>query len=108
MKAIPIRFIILLSGIIVMTAGCSDGDRLVGDYTAFHPGKDEVEVYLSLKADGRGSWVFEGEEALFNWEVKNDEIWLHTPSGGLIVGDINSNALHIVLPGVGGFTFTKQ
>ncbi len=58
-------------------------------------------------ANGQGSWSIEEDNASFKWEIRENEIWLHTKSGGLIVGRIVGEAIVINLPGVGEYYFKK-
>jgi len=88
------------------TAGCADSARMEGMYQS---GADaRVDVLLELKPDGRGSWQTSMDTVTFRWKVRGREIWFHTQTGGVMVGDVlDSTHLKMDLPGVGVITFER-
>ena len=89
-------FLVVLVGLIVaLTFSCYQGERYVGIYqSAEHP-----EIYIELKENGLGVWRQIDDEASFRWDVRDNEIRLHTKSGGVIIGKIKGDTLNIALPG---------
>ena len=93
----------------VLGASCrSDPGGLAGKYGASDPGGTGATVLLELRNDGRGSWRMGSDDFSFTWEVRGDELWLHTKSGGVIAGKVRSDhSIRISLPEVGAFHFQK-
>jgi hypothetical protein len=96
-KAFFLLFVALMS----CSVACAREDKYIGVYKSLSnspPGYPEV--YLELKKGGEGLRRV-GEETLpFRWDVKGDEIRIHTRSGGIIVGQLQENdTLVIKLPG---------
>lgn len=90
-----------LAGLLLTLAfSCERADRYVGMYLA--DGKslpEQTETYIELQEHGVGVWRVLDDEASFRWDVRDDEIRLHTKSGGVIVGKIQGDILEIALPG---------
>ena len=57
--------------------------------------------------NGQGSWSIEEDNVSFKWEIRENEIWLHTKSGGVIVGKIVGETIEINLPAAGEYYFKK-
>lgn len=87
--------------------GCADSAHMEGVYQS---GADaRVEVLLELKPEGRGSWQTDMDMVTFRWKVRGREIWFHTQTGGVMVGDIlDPTHLKMDLPGVGVITFERS
>lgn len=100
----------------VLTAACGKtGDAdLAGKYEAVNIGlkgaKKPVNVSMELKPDHKGQWTVEADTAEFRWEIQEGKIWIHTLSGGVIVGDMEKNGFRIRLPGAetGFFARVKE
>lgn len=92
---------------LTLLAGCdSASSGLDGKYTA--QGQDGKPMTLLLKTDFTGSWETATDAVALRWEVKDDELWLHAKSGGLLRGRIDGRILHVALPGEGEFTFRRE
>jgi hypothetical protein len=90
-------------------ASCQEPQYLTGKYGAVDATGNGAQVILTLKGDGKGSWKAHQEEVPFQWETKQKEVWLHSRSGGVIVGKIREDySVDILLPGVGDFHFVKM
>ena len=93
---------------LVLMVSCEDRGKLVGKYQADNnENRQSVTIFLELLANGQGSWSIEEDNASFKWEIREDAIWLHTRSGGVIVGKIVEETIEIHLPGVGEYYFKK-
>ncbi|MBN1930971.1 MAG: hypothetical protein JW786_05095 [Desulfobacterales bacterium] len=95
--------IFLLSSIItfLIIVSCQPGRNIAGKYQEENPLDQDVLVVLSLTSDGKGSWSVDDETVSFKWKVHDDEIWLHTPSGGVIVGKLlQTDSIIVTLPGI--------
>jgi hypothetical protein len=57
------------------------------------------ETCIELKKNGVGVWRVLDDEASFRWDAKDNEIRLHTKTGGVIIGKIQGDTLEIALPG---------
>lgn len=87
---------------------CEQSLHLAGQYEAIIPFDQDSVVTLILKADGKGSWNM-AEAVPFQWEARGGKVWLHTKSGGLIVGMLTeTRTIEINLPGVGVLMFKKR
>ena len=47
------------------------------------------------------------EEVTFSWDVKGNELRLHTKNGGVIVGSLDNRIIHVTLPGSKELLFRK-
>ena len=93
---------------LVLMVSCEGRGKLVGKYRAdTNENRQSVTIFLELLANGQGSWSIEEDNASFKWEIREDAIWLHTRSGGVIVGKIVGETIEIHLPGVGEYYFKK-
>jgi hypothetical protein len=93
---------------LMLTVSCKDSGVLVGKYLAENERDQRSSaVLLELGTNGEGSWAIEEDNAFFKWEVRTNEVWLHTDSGGVIVGRIVGDTIEISLPGVGDNSFRK-
>jgi hypothetical protein len=94
---------------LILTFSCSkDRNRLAGRYVAEdNKGKQLQTVLLELKSNGEGSWATEEDNISFRWEIKGEEILVHTKSGGVIIGNIVGETIKINLPGVSMHSFKK-
>lgn len=93
---------------LVFTGACENREHLVGKYqTAIDVNGESQTILLELMANGQGSWSGQEDNITFKWESKEDEIWLHTKSGGLIVAKIVGENIEIDLAGAGLYRFKK-
>jgi hypothetical protein len=91
-----------------LTTGCEERGRLSGRYVAdIDENRLSPTISLELMDNGQGSWSTEEDNVSFKWEIRENEIWLHTKSGGVIVGKIVGETIEINLPGVGEYYFEK-
>ena len=91
-----------------LTTGCEERGRLSGRYVAdIDENRLSPTISLELMDNGQGSWSTEEDSVSFKWEIRESEIWLHTKSGGVIVGKIVGETIEINLPGVGEYYFEK-
>ncbi|MDQ1333840.1 MAG: hypothetical protein QG552_790 [Thermodesulfobacteriota bacterium] len=106
----PIGPLILCLVVVPLLAGCQqDKKDIEGRYTARSSiARQTVSIVLELQSGGRGSWSIEEDRLPFTWQVKGNELWLHTRTGGIIVGQISGETLDLKLPGVGSFSFTRR
>ena len=104
------RRILLLGAMIwaaAFCAACSDVSHLEGKYQSL-PTADRF-VLLELQPNGQGTWETDFDVVTFRWKVRNQEIWLHTRTGGVIVGTIvDKDQLKVEIPGVGRIDLTRQ
>lgn len=85
---------------------CADPAKLEGKYQS--SAGSELFVLMELKPSGQGTWETDMDMVSFRWKQRGQEIWLHTRTGGVIVGDIeNSDHLRMEIPGIGLITFEK-
>ena len=79
---------------------CLQEDIYEGVYKA-KGGKSEkyCNSQIELKEKGVAVWRVPDDEVTFRWNIKDNEIWLSTKSGGIIIGRIQDNTIQIKLPG---------
>jgi hypothetical protein len=103
----PIRLRLLFLLLILVTA-CGSKAEVAGTYQT--EGKNlpgEAATVLELKANGDGAWKSSGEEIPFSWYIKGAELRINTKGGGVIVGDMERDTIHLTLPGSKPMTFRK-
>jgi len=106
---LPERFLMMvLVFSLLLAMSCQDRGRLSGRYAAGgDENQDSLTISLELMANGQGSWSIEEDNVSFKWEIRENEIWLHTKSGGVIVGKIVGETIEINLPAAGEYYFKK-
>jgi hypothetical protein len=103
------RFPRLLIPILLLAtiASCRPGSELIGTYHANDPSTGAV-LQLVLNAEGKGHWIVSRENIAFSWEARGNEVWLHSRTGGVVVGRIEKHdCIDVALPGVGRFRFER-
>jgi len=100
---------------LMLLLSCESRDKYAGVYKA--AGKDsclQEEMILELKGNGDGLWRIASDEAVgtftevpFVWYIKQRELRVNTKGGGVIVGEIENDAIHMTLPGAKKMTFRK-
>jgi hypothetical protein len=99
---------LILFLILILVASCGAKDQLVGSYRAEE--KDlsgQVETMIELKPNGEGTWKSGSEEIPFSWYLKGPELRINTKEGGVIVGGLEKDTIHMTLPGDKKMTFRK-
>jgi len=94
--------------LLILAAACGSKDEVAGSYQA--AGKEmpgQVATVLELKANGDGAWKSGGEEIPFSWHLKGRELRINTKGGGVIVGDLEKDTVHLTLPGKEKMIFRK-
>ena len=89
-----ITFVLFLS---IFIFSCAQKDNYTGTYVPPEALSEHTETSIELKENGIGIWRIRNDEVSFRWDVRGEEIRLHTKSGGIIVGKIQGNTLEIVL-----------
>ncbi len=94
--------------LLILAAACGSKDKVAGNYQA--EGKDlpsDVATVIELKANGDGAWKSGGEEIPFSWHIKGGELRINTKGGGVIVGGLEKDTIHLTRPGNEKMTFRK-
>ncbi len=100
MKTPPAFQILLLCLLLTLLAACGPKPQMVGTYIAeINDSPNHNAASMELKENGVGIWKLGDEEVTFSWYVKNNEIRLNTKNGGVIVGNLDSDVIHVTLPG---------
>lgn len=90
-----IAFALFLS---IFMFSCAKKNNYTGTYVPHVKALPEYsETSIELKENGIGNWRIRNDEVSFRWDVRGEEIRLHTKSGGVIVGKIQGNTLEIAL-----------
>ncbi len=94
--------------LLVLVISCGSKDQIIGIYKAEVKDSPKLaETVLEVKANGDGIWRAGDEEVLFSWYIKGAELRVNTKGGGVIVGTIENDAIHISLPGSKTLSFKK-
>jgi hypothetical protein len=102
---LPVLFCLLF---LTAAAGCGPGTQHVGTYIAeIKDSPHRSETTLELKETGTGVWKVGDDEVTFSWYVKGNELRFHTNKGGVIVGSLDNQIIHVTLPGSGELFFRK-
>ena len=89
-------------------AGCGSGTQHVGTYIAeIKDSSHRSEATMELKETGVGVWRVGDDEVTFSWYVKGNELRLNTKNGGVIVGSLDNQIIHVTLPGSKELLFRK-
>jgi hypothetical protein len=97
-------------GILVLggLGGCGGNEGFPGRYRAEIKGAGPPQAaILELNENGQGVWKISGDQLSFKWEVRGEEIRLHTREGGVLIGFREDKTIHLRLPGMPALTFTR-
>jgi len=85
---------------LLFISSCFQEDIYEGVYKA-EGGKSQkyCNSQIELMEKGVAVWRVPDDEVPFRWDIKDEEIWLSTKSGGIIIGKIQENTIHVKLPG---------
>lgn len=97
--------VVLMSGALLM--GCSDDPKVPGVYQEVSESGPGADSTIELQEDSKGTWETPGDSVSFRWSVREGEIWLHTETGGVIIGELTDRGFVIELPEAGTFVFEK-
>ncbi len=94
--------------LLIFIVSCGSNEQFTGSYRAA-PGDSpkQAEIVIELKANGAGTWKVNDEEVSFAWDVKGNELRVNTKGGGVIIGTIEKDIIHISLPGSKMMSFKK-
>lgn len=94
--------------ILVLVASCGSKEKVAGSYRAVEKDSSgQVETVIELKPNGDGAWKSGSEEIPFAWYIKSGELRINTKGGGVIVGGLEKDTIHLTLPGDKKMTFRK-
>ncbi|MEM5786979.1 MAG: hypothetical protein AAGU11_06640 [Syntrophobacteraceae bacterium] len=98
----------VLTAILLGPVSCGVGDHDLSGKYKVTGARDEMQMQISLKSDGKGTWKVRGEESSFVWEQRGEEIHLHSKTGGVITGRLDKDhSIHIFIPGMESFHFVR-
>src|SRR5208337_1657096 len=106
----PVFLLPLLFCLLIFTAaaGCGPVTQHVGTYIAeIKDSPHRSETTLELKETRTGVWKVGDDEVTFSWLVKGNELRLYTQKGGVIVGSLDNQIIHVTLPGSQELFFRK-
>jgi hypothetical protein len=103
-----LRLAALLWGVAVILFSCDSNPFYAGKYVTHKEHQPAaIEQTIELQEKGQGVWRKEDEEVTFTWNVKRHELRLHLKLGGVIKGQINGDAIELILPGQKVMVFRK-
>jgi len=92
----------------VLSFACDNKQKYVGLYRVegreLQKGR---ETTIELIENGQGVWRVADDETSFSWGVNDNEIRLHTKTGGVIIGMRKNSGIEITLPISQKVFFTK-
>ncbi|WP_028573606.1 hypothetical protein [Desulfonatronovibrio hydrogenovorans] len=94
--------------LLIVISACTDQSAMTGTYKGAEKDAPGVQSQIVLKDNGEGTWETDIDLVQFRWKVRGSEIWLHTKTGGVILGTLTPDGFHLDLPNVGTFVFIKQ
>lgn len=101
--------VLLMLVIPLMVWQCDRHEKMVGKYHALDVSEGgRISATLALEANGKGLWSIETDNAPFRWDVNQNVIRLHTPSGGVIEGIIDNGSIQLPIPGLGVILFKRD
>jgi hypothetical protein len=108
------RWIAGLFVVLMLLLSCESRDKYVGVYKAVQESAKQREIILELKENGDGLWRVGTEEAEgtfvevpFAWYIKRGDLRVNTKAGGVIVGKMGKDTIHLTLPGSKEMTFRR-
>ena len=94
--------------LLILLISCGSKDEFIGTYKAeVKDSPKQVETVLEVKADGVGIWRVGDEEVPFSWYVKAGELRVNAKGGGVIVGTVEGDVIHITFPDSKTLSFKK-
>lgn len=94
--------------LLILIISCGSRDQFTGTYRSEAGGLPrQAEIVIELKANGDGIWRVSDEEVPFAWDIKGGELRVNTKGGGVIVGAIEKDTIHISLPGSKMMSFKR-
>lgn len=98
----------LLLQLLFLVSSCGSGDKFIGTYKAdAGDSPKQAETIVELKPNGSGAWKVGDDEVAFTWYVKGGQLRVNDKGGGVIVGTIEKDTIHITLPGTKVMSFKK-
>lgn len=102
----PTRIAVFI--LLILTWSCGPHPDWPGRYDAPIPENGTETVVLKLADGGKGSWTTPDGSVEFRWEARQDQLRLHMPAGGVVIGQRGADqSIRIQLPAIGDFDFRK-
>jgi len=94
--------------LLILMVSCGSNEQFIGTYKAeVKDSPKQAETVLEVKANGDGIWRVGDAEVPFSWYIKGSELRVNTKGGGVIVGTIENDAVHIIFPDSKTLSFKK-
>ena len=85
--------------LLILMVSCGSNEQFIGTYKAeVKDSPKQAETVLEVKANGDGIWRVGDAEVPFSWYIKGGELRVNAKGGGVIVGTIEGDAIHITFP----------
>lgn len=94
--------------LLILIISCGSKEQFTGTYkAAAGDSPKQAEMVIELKTNGAGIWRLNDEEVSFAWDIKGGELRVNTKGGGVIVGAIEKDTIHINLAGTKMMSFKR-
>ena len=94
--------------LLILMVSCGSNEQFIGTYKAeVNDSQKQAATVLEVKANGAGIWRAGDEEVPFSWYIKGGEFRVNTKGGGVIVGAIENDVIHITFPDSKTLSFKK-
>lgn len=95
--------------VVLFLAACGGAENVSGDYAASHQGlSGQVDVRMTIEADGTGRWEIGGEHMQFVWTLRSGILTIHAREGAVVEGRREDDDLRVDVPGVGQVLFVRR
>jgi hypothetical protein len=105
-KKIPFCLMFFMA-IMFISAGCAEQPDMAGTYKEVSIAAPRSHSIIELKDNNEGIWETDIDEISFRWSVRDNDVWLHTKTGGLIIARITDQGFIIELPEAGSLVFHR-
>ena len=91
-----------------MATACGSRTPQIGTYVSDATNsRAHHESTLELKEAGVGIWRVGDDEVTFSWYAKGNELRFNTKSGGVVIGYLDDETIHVQIPGSNDLHFKK-
>lgn len=98
----------IVIGMMFIASGCTEHHNMIGVYQKVSGETSGSSSIIKLEQNKEGVWEKGIDEISFRWSIRGNEIWLHSKTGGVIIGRLIEEGFIIELPEADSFVFHKM